>query len=480
MPQEPPVIVWFRRDLRLSDHAALCAAGDRPVIPVYILDDGGDGPRAPGGAARWWLHHSLSALDAALRDIGSRLILRRGAPVRVLSDLAQETRAETVHCSRGYGPAGAQESAVAEALEKKGIGMRRFAGTLLFEPETIAKQDGDPYRVFTPFWRACLAADEPPAPKPAPTSLIAPDAWPDSDALDDWELRPAKPDWSGGLRETWTPGEAGAAERAQDFLDEAVGAYKSDRDRPDKSGTSMLSAHLSFGEISPRQLWHAVHARAEGSPGAGASAFLRELGWREFCYHLLHHWPEIESEPFQPAYAAFPWREDEAALTRWQKGKTGYPFVDAGMRQLWHTGWMHNRVRMVVASFLVKHLLLHWRHGEAWFWDTLVDADMANNPAGWQWVAGSGADAAPFFRIFNPISQGEKFDPKGDYVRRWVPELADLPDKHLHAPWTADAETLKKAGIELGSTYPEPMVDHSAARKRALKAFEEVKAVKSD
>lgn len=474
MSVEPPVIVWFRRDLRLSDHAALRAAAERPVIPVYIRDDGANAGRPVGAASRWWLHHSLAALDADLRRRDSRLILRQGNAAEVLAELASEVGATAIHCSRTYGPAAAQDTGAYEALASNGVALRRFAGGLLFEPESIETKAGTPFRVFTPFWRACLAAPAPSAPFSAPDRLPPPSAWPASDSLDDWRLLPKAPDWAGGLREIWRPGEQGAIERAQAFIDAGLADYGQRRDRPDLSGTSMLSPHLSFGEISPRQLWHGVQAQG-GVMEPGGEAFLREIGWREFCHHLLHHWPEIDREPFQPAFADFPWREDATALECWQKGKTGYPLVDAGMRQLWYSGWMHNRVRMVVASFLTKHLLLHWRHGEAWFWDTLVDADAANNPAGWQWVAGSGADASPYFRIFNPIAQSERFDPHGSYVRRWVPELARLPDKYLHAPWTAPDAVLADAGVTLGRNYPRPLVDHGGARRRALDAYAEMK-----
>lgn len=475
MPHEPPVIVWFRRDLRLRDHAALLAVGERPLIPLYILDDAATVGRSMGGASRWWLHHSLAALDADLQRRGSRLLLRRGPAAKVLSALARESGAKAVHCSRSYGAAGTMEAALAEALNAEGVTLRRFSGNLLFEPETIATGQGTPFRVFTPFWRACLASPEPKAPQDAPDVLTAPPTWPSGDRLENWRLRPTAPDWAGGLRETWTPGEQGAAERARDFIEMGLSTYGARRDRPDLPGTSMLSPHLSFGEISPRQLWHSVMAQGGLGGQGGAEAFLRELGWREFCHHLLHHWPEMDAEPFQPKFAAFPWRDDAAALRAWQKGATGYPLVDAGMRQLWHSGWMHNRVRMIVASFLTKHLLGHWQRGEAWFWDTLVDADPANNPAGWQWVAGSGADAAPYFRIFNPVAQSQRFDPRGDYLRHWLPELARLPDKFLHAPWTAPDGELQAAGVNLGTDYPRPIVDHAAARQRALDAFAELK-----
>lgn len=469
MTSPSPILLWFRRDLRLDDHPALQAAlaTGRPVLPVFVLDDSGTGLRPPGGAARWWLHGSLEALDAALRQRGSRLILCRGDTPAVLARVAGEAGADTVHCSRAYtAQAAMQERAVRRALEAGGATLRRFAGGLLFEPAGIAGASGKPYRVFTPFWRACQAAPEPKPPQSAPDRLPAPARWPAGEVLSDWSLRPTVPDWAGGLREHWQPGEAGAVAQMAGFLDARLAGYGEGRDRPDQPATSGLSPHLAHGELSPRRLWHACRGHD------GAEPFLRQLAWREFCHHLLHHWPDSAEQPFQPAYAAFPWREDDEGLRRWQRGLTGYPLVDAGMRQLWHTGWMHNRVRMVAASFLVKHLLLHWRHGEAWFWDTLVDADEANNAAGWQWVAGSGADAAPFFRIFNPVAQGRRFDKDGAYIRRWLPELAGLPDRHLHEPWSAPADVLRQAGVSLGESFPAPMVEHAGARQRALAAFQ--------
>ena len=360
----------------------------------------------------------------------------------------------------------------------QGSSLRRFGGALLFEPGDIRTGDGGPYKVFTPFYKACLKAGISRAPKPAPGKIPAPDAGLDGDGLEALNLLPTAPDWSGGLAEVWRPGEAGAQAQLDRFLDAAAASYKADRDRPDLAGTSRLSPHLHFGEIGPRAVW----ARAEasiarnGALEGGVRAFQRELVWREFSAHLLFHFPDIPERPWRENFARFPWREDEAALQAWQRGRTGYPIVDAGMRELWETGWMHNRVRMVAASFLVKHLLLSWQAGEAWFWDTLVDADLANNAASWQWVAGSGADAAPFFRIFNPMTQGRKFDPDGDYVRRWVPELGDLPARHIHEPWSAPPDVLEAAGVDPGRTYPRPIVDHKGARERALAAFDGIRS----
>jgi deoxyribodipyrimidine photo-lyase len=484
MTEPAPIIVWFRQDLRTADHAALSAAAAAgPVVPVYVLDEATAGAWALGGATRWWLHHSLDALAKSLKTLGAPLVLRRGRAPEILERIAAEIGARGVYFSRAYEPhAAAAERALADRLNRAGREARRFRSALLFEPEEIVTKDGRPYQVFTPFWRACRARAEPPRPMPAPPKAVAPKTMPPGDALDDWTLPPTRPDWAGGLRAAWrsdgaAPGEAGAARRLESFLDKGLAGYASDRDRPDRDGTSRLSPHLHFGELSPRQLWHAVRAAdaVRGDVATGAEAYLRELGWREFSAHLLHHFPALPEALLRDAFARFPWREDEAALDAWRRGRTGYPVVDAGMRQLWSTGWMHNRVRMIAASFLIKHLLLPWQHGERWFWDTLVDADLANNAASWQWVAGSGADAAPFFRIFNPTLQGEKFDPDGRYVRAWLPELARLPDRFIHRPAEAPEDVLKAAGIALGADYPRPIVDHGAARARALAAFAVVK-----
>ncbi len=478
-----PVILWFRRDLRLADNPALWAACETgsPIIPLYILDEETPGVRPLGGAGRWWLHHSLTALADAIGARGqtgsrSALVLRRGSADEVLLRIVAETGARGVYWNRSYEPGVvARDTRIKAALTGAGIAAESSQATLLFEPWTVTSGSGTPFRVFTPFWKACLQRPEPAAPAAAPPSPgFAPP--PDGAMLADWALLPDGPAWAGGLRETWSPGEAGAHDRLAGFLDGALADYAQGRDMPGKPLVSMLSPHLRFGEIGPRQIWHAVRqwAAAHGQEGA-AAAYLRELGWREFCHGLLYHNPHMQSAPFRPEFSAFPWRDDPAALAAWQQGETGYPLVDAGMRELWHTGWMHNRVRMVAASFLVKHLLISWRAGERWFWDTLVDADLANNVANWQWVAGCGADAAPYFRIFNPVLQGQKFDPDGAYVRRWIPALAELPAKHLHAPWTAPPDVLTQAGVRLGDNYPRPIVDHGAARKRALAAFKGLK-----
>lgn len=477
---DAPNIVWFRQDLRLTDQRALraAAATGAPVLPVYILDDETPGAWAIASASRWWLHHSLAALSKELADIGAPLVLRRGAFARELMTLVKETGARAVFCSRSYEPwAVALEQELQASLKKAGAELKRHSGVLLREPEDIRTKSGGPFKVYTPFWNALSSGDDPAKPHPAPTKLTPPAKLPKSETLASWRLLPTKPDWAGGFRQSWQPGESGAEARLEAFLDETVGGYADSRDRPDKTGTSRLSPHLHFGELSPCRVWHAVMGHAHGRHlGKGAQTFLKELVWREFSHHLLFHFPTLPEKSFRPEFDAYPWKYQKAKLHAWQRGRTGYPIVDAGMRELWHTGWMHNRVRMVVASFLIKHLLISWHQGEAWFWDTLVDADLANNSASWQWVAGSGADAAPYFRIFNPMKQGATFDPNGDYVRAWVPELGKLPNADLHAPWLASDATLQAAGVILGDTYPHPIVDHDVARKAALSGYATVKA----
>ena len=478
MPTGKPVIWWLRQDLRLSDNDALlgAVASGGPVLPVFVLDDEAAGAWSPGGASRWWLHMSLASLAEAIGKRGGTLVLRRGRAEEIIPALAEETGAATVFAGRLYQPwARARDRRIAAALKERGVAIEGARTTLLFEPWEIETKAGGPYGVYTPFSRACFDRLPPPEPAPAPRRIPAPDPLPASDRLEDWALLPTKPDWAGGLREAWRPGEAGAAERLARFLEHGLEAYDETRNRPDLETTSGLSPHLAWGEISPATIWHAV-TPAKARQSKATRVFLQELLWREFSYHLLWHRPGMPEEPLKPAFAEFPWRNDPAALEAWRRGRTGYPIVDAGMRQLWQTGWMHNRVRMIVASFLIKHLLLRWQEGEAWFWDTLVDADLASNSASWQWVAGSGADAAPYFRIFNPILQGEKFDPDGDYVRRFVPELAMLPAEVIHRPWEAEEAVLKRAGIVLGRDYPEPIVEHGAARARALAALDSISA----
>ena len=477
-----PIIMWFRQDLRLADNPAFAAAAasGAPVLAVYVLDDDSAGRWALGGAARWWLHGSLERLGRALADCGVPLVLARGAAEHVLPALASETAAEAVYCSRAYEPWSRRvEDALHRRLGADDVAFKRYPGTLLVEPEALATKTGQPYRVYTPFWRALTAGAAPRRPVAAPKRVAGLANPPAGQPLDSLNLRPSRPDWAAGLRATWTPGEASADGRLRAFLAERVTRYADDRNRPDIDGTSGLSPHLRHGELSPAQCWHAARAAAGSDGGAGLETFLKEIAWREFSYHLLFHFPDLPEAPFRSDFAEFPWAPTAEALRAWRRGRTGYPIVDAGMRQLWATGWMHNRVRMVVGSFLVKHLLIPWQDGEAWFWDTLVDADLASNAASWQWVAGSGADAAPYFRIFNPVKQSETYDPNGDYVRRWVPELARLDAPAIHAPWQAPAGALARAGVELGRSYPGPIVDHAVARTRALAAYGEIRQAAS-
>lgn len=475
-----PSLHWFRDDLRLADNPALAAAvAHGPTLCLYILDEGGS--RRPfGGASRWWLARSLAALGKALAARGGELIIMRGDPAAILPRVAALARIDLVTWSRRYDAESvALDSRLKAGLVAAGTKVESFNAALLNEPWQVTTRTGDPMKVFTPYWRAAQALGDPAAPIAAPTR-IAPLKLPTavaamSVAHADLALEPSRPDWAGGLREAWTPGEASAAERLGDFLSGPLDGYGEGRNRPDHVSTSRLSPHLRFGEIGPRQIWHATRSAIEsGQASAGASdaeKFLSEIGWREFSYHLLFHNPDLATRNYNPRFDAFPWRQDEASLTAWQRGSTGYPIVDAGLRELWTTGWMHNRVRMIAASFLIKHLLIDWRQGEDWFWDTLVDADPASNAASWQWVAGSGADAAPYYRIFNPVTQGLKFDPEGTYVRRWIPEIGGLDDNLIHEPSKADARTLRDAGIVLGETYPKPIVELDFGRRRALDAL---------
>jgi len=466
-------IVWFRQDLRLQDNPALAAARQNggAVLPVYIRDEAGEGR---------WLHYSLAALDASLRERGSRLLLAQGESGAVLRALLRQTGATAVYWNRRHEPAAvARDRAVALRLNAAGVDARSFNASLLFEPDAVRNKSGGPFQVFTPFWRHCLTLPVA-APVKLPTGdFPAPRKWPASLALAQLDLRPHIR-WDAGLAAAWSPGEASALKRLRKFIARTMADYAGKRNLPAVDGTSALSPHLHFGELGPRQVWAAVAAVSSESgvfpANRGAQVFLTEVGWREFAHHLLHHFPATPAAPLRPAFAAFPWQRNAPHLRAWQQGRTGYPIVDAGMRQLWQTGWMHNRVRMIVASFLVKHLRISWTAGAAWFWDTLVDADLANNTLGWQWSAGCGADAAPYFRIFNPVLQGGKFDAHGDYVRRWVPELARMPAKFIHQPWTAPAAVLTAAGVQLGGNYPQPMVDHGPARAAALAALQTLKA----
>ena len=469
-----PVLVWFREDLRLADHPALAAAASagHPIIPVFIWAPEEEGNWRPGAASNWWLDASLRALSRELEELGSRLIIRRGPASAALFQLAEQTKASGVFWNRVYRlPTIRRDSALQSKLRKRGIVAETFNGSLLFEPGTILNRSGKPFTVFTPFWRACLAQGVSAPAHEKPPKLRAPESWVDSLQISNLGLQPAI-DWAGGLRNHWQPGEKGAKAKLHRFLRETRKSYDESRDQPGVISTSRLSPHLRFGEISARQVWHA----ADGLDGG---AFLRQLVWREFSHHLLYSHPQAVEQPLRQEFARFPWNHDAQSFAAWTRGETGYPFVDAGMRELWTTGWMHNRVRMVAASFLVKHLLITWQEGAAWFWDTLVDADLANNTMGWQWVAGCGADAAPYFRVFNPVLQGEKFDPTGSYVRRWIPELAKLPDEWIHKPSLAPGPILARAGIHLGTTYPHPLIDHDQARRRALAALQHTRRQRS-
>ena len=448
-----PSIVWFRRDLRLVDQAALVAAAEQgAVIPVYVLDDDAPRHRRMGAASRWWLHHSLASLDAALRKRGSRLILRRGKCHEELAAIRRETGARTVHAIHHYEPWWRNtERAVGKAFD-----LRLHHGNCLAPPGTVLTGSGQPYRIYTPFWRSLLERMPPPPPLAAPARLDAPAVWPTSELLDDWGLLPTSPDWAGGFRAEWTPGEAGAAARLDAFAGKA-GCYAEQRNLPSVDGTSKLSPHLHFGEVSPATVWHRV-----ADAGGSVDVFLGELGWRDYAQNVIVTFPDYGTRNAREAYDRLEWRDDPQGLAAWQKGRTGYPIVDAGMRELWHTGWMHNRVRMIAASFLIKHLLIDWRHGEQWFWDTLVDADYASNAVNWQWTAGTGVDSNMFVRIMAPLTQSPKFDAAA-YIRRWVPELATLPDAEIHDP-------ARRPG-----GYPERIVAHADARARALAAHERMK-----
>lgn len=446
-----PAIAWLRDDLRIADNPALRAAVDRggPVVVLYVLDEQSPGIRPLGGATRWWLHHSLAALGAELEERGARLALRRGAAEEVVPAVVRETAAEAVFWNRRYGASREVDGRLKDRLRADGVEVASFAANLLVEPWTVTTEQGTPFQVFTPFWRA---AQQRPIrdPVPAPRSIKGPRQV-GSDDLDGWDLLPTRPDWAGGLRERWEPGEHAARRELERFARDGLADYH-ERDLPAQDATSHLSPRLRFGELSPVQVWHRLHGELTPAARRNAGRFLSELGWREFDWSILYRHTGLAQHNYRPEFDAFPWEPPrEAELAAWRRGRTGIPLVDAGMRELWATGYLHNRVRMVVASFLVKNLLIDWRIGEQWFWDTLVDADEANNPANWQWVAGSGADAAPYFRVFNPALQAEKFDQHREYIRRWVPEI--------------DTEE-----------YPEPIVDLRQSRADALAAFEHVKA----
>jgi len=476
-------VLWFRRDLRLADNPALSAildAGHTPV-PVYILDE--PDPEWPlGEASAWWLHHSLLALKASLQQRGSDLLVFRGNSEAILARLLQQTRAHTLAWNDCHEPGFIKRDAhILQVFTQQGYHVSRHSATLLREPGKVRKKDGTPYRVFTPFWKTLqdLGPERDFIPAAASLPALTTDRLPGPLPVAALDLLPAV-EWYRAFHLLWEPGEAGAWSALHDFCDDRLIDYPTDRDIPGISGTSRLSAHLHFGEISPVQVWHHLqrHASLGTAPGTitAAESYLREIAWREFSHHLLYHFPHTTKQPLDTRFAGFPWRSDyQDLLTSWQRGQTGIPIVDAGMRELWSSGYMHNRVRMITASFLTKNLLIPWQEGARWFWDTLVDADLANNTMGWQWVAGCGADAAPYFRIFNPVLQGEKFDRAGHYVRRWVPELASLGDNAIHRPWEIDPAVLADAGIRLGTEYPRPLVDLQTSRRAALAAWDRVK-----
>ena len=470
-------LVWFRQDLRLRDNPALSYACEQgAIVPVYIVDTTCPDQFKPGGASNWWLHHSLTSLN---QQLGGHLICLAGDPALLIPEMLQKTGASRIVWNRCYEPWQINRDKALKALLKENhIDVLSFNGSLLWEPWQVLKKDSTPYKVFTPYYRkGCLNQDEPRMPLSVPESIQYAAPPEVSGQIANLKLMP-KINWYRQMESQWQPGEEGAATNLQRFLTCAVGEYKSQRDIPSVQGTSHLSPHLHFGELSPNQVWHAAISNKGGNIDCpDLDCFLSELGWREFSYYLLYHFPHITNDNFNANFNLFPWAHDEAALEAWQKGTTGIPIVDAGMRELWQTGYMHNRVRMIVGSFLVKNLLIDWRHGERWFWDCLLDADLASNCASWQWVAGSGADAAPYFRIFNPLLQGEKFDPEGKYVSRYCPELASLPKKYIHQPWNAPQTVLDEARLTLGENYPQPIVDLKISRQRALDAFSALKAL---
>lgn len=469
--QSSTVIMWFRNDLRTHDNAALFTVCQQSnVIPLYILDE--NAGRSLGSAKKWWLHHAIQELSENIERLGGKLVLRSGDEASILKQLIAETGATTVCWNRRYEPSCIEkDTALKSELSGLGIDVKSFSGFLLHEPTQVTTKAGTPFRVFTPFWRAMDSQVTEAPPLPEPDELTQQTMSIESDELSEWQLCPKNPDWASGFKEFATPGEKSAYETLLGFLDGPVSGYKENRDFPAIGGTSSLSPYLTFGEISPRQIWH------ESLTKDGGQAFRRQLGWRDFSYHLLFHNPKLNLVNFNSTFDNLSWSENNDGLERWKKGLTGYPIVDAGMRELWQTGYMHNRVRMIVASFLTKHLLIDWRLGEQWFWDTLVDADPANNAASWQWVAGSGADASPYYRIFNPIIQGKKFDSEGIYVRKYLPELENLDNKFIHTPWEAPASELEAASITLGENYPQPIIEHSLARNRALDAYKRMKEV---
>lgn len=472
-------LVWLRRDLRLHDNPALSAAAAYGrVIPVYIHAPAEEHPWVPGGAASWWLHRSLAAMIAALSQRSSTLIIRRGPTLAALRELLAETGATAVFWNRLYEPALlARDRIIESALQAAGIEIRSFNGALLWEPWVPQTAQGGPYKVFKPFWTAATKR-LPAPPEGAPRLTSGPAVMPASVPLDALGLQP-RVGWDEGLQAAWRPGERTAWERLEWFAQRVASDYADSRDRLDRDGVSRLSPHLHWGELSPRQVWYALVRRHDGDPFGDRSteAFLRELGWREFAHHVLFHFPYTADQPMQERFQQYPWRSDYGDLLyAWRRGRTGVPLVDAGMRQLWGSGWLHNRARMIVASFLTKNLRIPWQEGARWFWDTLVDADLANNTLGWQWTAGCGVDAAPYFRIFNPVRQARQYDPEGRYIGRWIPELAGLPSRWRAQPWTAPGDVLTAAGIDLGRDYPRPLIDLARSREEALARYQTIKS----
>ncbi|GIW44499.1 MAG: deoxyribodipyrimidine photo-lyase [Candidatus Binatia bacterium] len=467
----PATVVWFYNDLRVGDNEALLAACRRgAVIGLYTWTPSELGDRAPGAARRWWLHHALTSLAASLEPLGIPLVLRQAERAEVaVEDVLRETEADAVYWNKRYDPAVSErDRRIAASLRRRGIWVAEYDGWLLHDPASFRTEHGDAYRVFTPFWRR-FTRHTPPPPRPRPTGYFRPRWHPNSDDLAAWRLLPHVP-WDREFYPTWEPTEQGAERAIEQFVRLKLPAYARKRDFPACEGTSRLSPYLATGQISPRQIWYRVSTA--GTEKQFAEPFLRQLAWREFAYHVLESHPNLHEQPLRAEFRHFPWKDIAMSdLRRWQRGHTGIPIIDAGMRQLWRTGWMHNRARMIVASWLTKNLQGDWRIGEQWFWDTLVDADPANNAFGWQWVAGCGADAAPYWRVFQPLRQAKRFDPNGDYVRRWVPELAQLPDQFVHEPWLAPPEVLQRAGVKLDTTYPAPMLDPVESRRAALAAF---------
>ena len=464
-------IHWFRNDLRLSDNPALFdATKHKSVLPIFILDTTNAGEYAPGRASMWWLNYSLISLKESL--LGN-LSIYKGNPIEIITDLTSRLPINSIYWNRSYEPwLTKRDKEIKKILKSLNLVVKSSNGSLLWEPWEINKEDGTPYKVFTPFFRkGCLQTRSPRQPLSKPEKINYTYDIKKSLQIDQLNLLP-KAKWESELGQHYVIGEKGAYKRLERFISQGLDQYKEGRNFPSKPYVSRLSPHLRFGEISPNQVWHTLVNMGDDK---NINHFCSELGWREFSYNLLYHNPDLPKKNLQSKFDNFPWQENRMALKAWQKGQTGVPMVDAGMRELWQTGYMHNRVRMIVGSFLVKNLRLHWHHGERWFWDTLVDADLANNSASWQWIAGCGADAAPYFRIFNPITQGEKFDPNGDYIRSYVPEISNLPNKYLFCPWEAPASVLDSSGIKLGQTYPEPIISIRVSREKALEAFKSLK-----